>query len=243
MKLDISTEQFQKLSNEKKKKYIAGLIIRESGSVSVKEGNPPIAFVMAGLPGAGKTEFLDSLDLLIRNGNDFESFVRIDLDQIVSVYPDYTPKDYYKFRSSGNVVLARCVDEARKGRYNIMLDGTFSGKSGATINTIDKLLEDGYIVQLVYMYDNAQTAWDYTVKREKETNRGVSMEGFVSASKNLVVNLKEANKRYSEHPHFKLIAVVQKELRDKNYTIKTQKSDVDNIINTPYNIDSIKDSE
>jgi hypothetical protein len=54
----------------------------------------------------------------------------------------------------------------------MMIDGTFSGKSGASVDTIGNLLDSGYIVQLVYLYDSAETAWNYTLKREKETARG-----------------------------------------------------------------------
>jgi predicted ABC-type ATPase len=172
MKLDISPKEFQALSTTKKKKYIARLLIKESKAQPVAAESRPIAFVMAGLPGAGKTEFLDTLTEMINHLERWMPFVRIDLDQIVTVYPDYSPKDYYKFRSDGNRVLAWSVDEARHGRYNMMIDGTFSGKSGASVDTIGNLLDSGYIVQLVYLYDSAETAWNYTLKREKETARG-----------------------------------------------------------------------
>ena len=60
MKIDISSEDFEKFSNERKKRYIAQLFIRKSGAQPVAGDDAPIAYVMAGLPGAGKTEFLDS---------------------------------------------------------------------------------------------------------------------------------------------------------------------------------------
>jgi predicted ABC-type ATPase len=239
MNLDVSPAKFQSMSNEKKKTYIAKLLIRESNSIPVEEGQVPVAIIMAGLPGAGKTEFLESISELILQQNKHLHFVRIDLDQIVTVYPDYSPKDYYKFRSRGNVVISRCIDTARKERHNIMIDGTFSGASGASLRTIEKLLDSGYKVQLVYMYDKAKTAWHFTQQREKETNRGVSKEGFIAASTNLITNLKQASIRFSNHEDFSIFAVLQKQLRDKNYIITSQRDKVDNMLDKTYNVSEL----
>jgi predicted ABC-type ATPase len=238
MKLDISSDEFNGYSNEKKKRYIAKLFISNSGAKPVPEDSVPIAFIMAGLPGAGKTEFLDSIaEEVAKRGGD--PFVRIDLDEIVSVYPDYTPKDYYKFRSQGNLVLARTIDEARHGRYNMLIDGTFSGLSGASIKTVGQLLEKGYRVNLVYMFDTAESAWYYTEKRKIETGRNVDRDGFIRAAKNLVQNVREAVKLYEKNQMFSINAVVQKKFRDKDYYVITQKSEIDNVITMDYNMDSI----
>lgn len=98
---------------------------------------------MAGLPGAGKTEFLDTFGELLKSAGYPETFVRIDLDQIVTVYPGYTPQSYEKFRNQGNYALAHCVDVAKSGRYNMMVDSTFGGVSGASLNNIQRLLDSG----------------------------------------------------------------------------------------------------
>jgi hypothetical protein len=238
MKLDITAEDFARLSNEKKKKYIAKLFVRKSGAKPVPDDKTPIAYIMAGLPGAEKTEFLDTIAEEIRNAGG-EPFVRIDLDEIVGVYPDYTPKDCYKFRSQGNNVLARTVDEARHGRYNILLDGTFSGQTGASVNTVTQLLEEGYRVNLLYMYDTAKSAWFYTQKRELETGRGIGKKGFIDAAHNLPINIRKVVELHSENANFSLNAVIQKELRDRDYYVLTQKSEIDNIIKLDYNVDNI----
>jgi predicted ABC-type ATPase len=149
MKRDISAEEFEKMSNEAKKRYVVSLIIREAKSMPVESPEFPIAIVMAGVPGAGKTEYLDSLEDTLKKEGNFNPFVRIDLDQIVTVYPDYTPKTYNKFRSQGNNLLARCIDELRRRKYNVMIDGTFSGTSGSSVRNIEKLLDNGYKVSLM----------------------------------------------------------------------------------------------
>ncbi len=243
MKFDISAEEFSQLSGEKKKQYVARLFVDGSGAISVHEDDTPVAYVMAGLPGAGKTEFLDSIAEQ-QSDKRINPFVRIDLDEIVSAYPDYSPKDYSKFRSQGNIVLARTIDIARGGRYNMLVDGTFSGMSGASVSGIGKLLKAGYAVKLVYMYDSADSAWYYTMKREVETDRSIDADGFKRAAKMLVLNLQETMKLYGENPKFSLDVVKQKELRDKDYNIITQKDDIGKLLKLEYNLSNIrKESE
>lgn len=242
MKRDIPAEQFEKMSNEAKKRYVVSLIIREANSMPVIQPEFPIAIVMAGVPGAGKTEYLDSLEETLKKEGDFNPFVRIDLDQIVTIYPDYTPKTYSKFRSQGNNLLARCIDELRRQKYNTMIDGTFSGTSGSSVRNIEKLLDNGYKVSLVYMYDDAATAWSYTQSREIETDRGIDKEGFISSCANISINLQTAIKEFSSNPAFTFTLVKQKKLRDKNYELIEDRKEIDAILNTGYNIDKLKET-
>lgn len=197
---------------------------------------------MAGIPGAGKTEFLDSVVEGLEKNRQYNEFVRIDLDQIVTIYPGYTPKTYSKFRSQGNNVLARCIDELRKMRYNMMIDGTFSGASGSSVRNVGKLLDAGYRVVMVYMYDKPEIAWYYTQLREKETERGIDKAGFINSCKNISVNLKEAMLEYEDNPNFTLFIAKQKELRDRNYLIVTSKIDIDKIVSEGYNIDRLTET-
>lgn len=240
MQRDISEKEFETLSKEKKKQYVAKLVIKISKATPVNPTTPPIAIIMAGLPGAGKTEFLDTLDELLDKNGSFSPFVRIDLDQIVTVYPKYTPQSYDKFRSQGNYALARCIDVAREGRYNMMVDGTFAGSSDASIKNIERLLSAGYIVSMYYMHDNPETAWGYTLSREIETNRGIDKDGFLSSCQNISTNLKKAVSQFSQNKNFSFCVVLQKKLRDKNYKLINNSEDVDTIINKGYNIDRLR---
>jgi len=239
---DLPEDKFEKLSTEAKKRYIVNLLIKDSDTTPIPLDLPPIAYVMAGIPGAGKTEFLDSIVEGLELEGQYNEFVRIDLDQIVTIYPDYTPKTYAKFRSQGNNVLARCIDELRHERYNMMIDGTFSGTSGSSIRNVEKLLQSGYRVSMVYMYDRAETAWKYTQLREQETDRGIDKDGFIASCQNISDNLKQALIKFRENPNFSLSIVKQKELRDRNYEIITSIEDIDKIIEEGYNIDNLKET-
>lgn len=239
---DIPEEKFEKLGSEAKKKYVVSLIIKDSGAKPVPDDQTPVAIVMAGIPGAGKTEFLDSIIEELEAGGQINEFVRIDLDQIVAIYPGYTPKTDSKFRSQGNNVLARSIDELRRARYNILIDGTFSGASGSSVRNVEKLLNAGYRVSLVYMYDKAEVAWSYTKSREKVTDRGIGKDDFLRSCSNISGNLKSATLQFKDNPNFTISVVKQKELRDKYYDILTSLKDVDKIINEGYNIDNLKET-
>jgi len=242
MILDMPEDKFEKLSTEAKKRHIIDLLIADAGTVPVLDSISPVAYVMAGIPGAGKTEFLDSIIENLESKKQYHEFVRIDLDQIVTIYPGYTPKTYAKFRSRGNNVLARCVDELRKRRYNMMIDGTFSGTSGSSIRNIEKLLTAGYRVSMVYMYDKPEIAWEYTRLREQETNRGIDKNGFISSCDNISINLEEALKKFRDNPNFSLSIVKQKELRDRNYEVITSEDSIYKIVSEGYNIDKLKET-
>lgn len=240
MKMDISAAQFAAMSGEQKKKYIANLFIKKSGAKPVDEGVMPVAVITAGLPGAGKTEFLDTLAEDIKDLK-FNLPVRIDLDEIVSAYPDYTPKDYYKFRSQGNLVLERTIDIAKAGRYNMFIDGTFSGQSGASVKAVKRLLDAGYKVMIVYIYDKIETAWMYTQKRKIETGRDVDFEGFKESADQLVSNLNKAFEDFSSSKNFSINAVIQKKLRDHEYNIKTDIEDIYKLLKIRYNTKKLKE--
>ncbi len=242
MKRDISDEGFARLSKEAQKRYVVSLIIKNAKSTPVEPPSTPLAIVMAGIPGAGKTEFLDSFESEMRKRKAFNAFVRVDLDQLITVYPGYTPKTYNKFRGQGNTLLARCIDELRQQKHNIMLDGTFSGSSGSSVRNVEKLLNAGYAVFIVYMYDDAETAWRYTQLREVETDRGIDREGFIASCANISTNLQAAIQEFGDHSAFSIDIIRQKKLRDKNYDIITNQDEVDAILDAGYNIDKLKET-
>jgi predicted ABC-type ATPase len=238
---DMTDDEFEALSLNKKKRYVARLLVERPGAKSVPDSKTPLAIVMAGVPGAGKTEFLDTFSELLA-ARSFDAFIRIDLDEIVEIYPGYTPKTDAQFRSQGNHVVAAAVDFAKDGHYNMMIDGTFSGTSGASLQNVDRLLKAGYRVQMFFMHDDTLTSWSYTKAREKITQRGIDLAGFKRACANVVTNLKAATGVYGSDPNFALYIVLQKKLRDKEYTIISNKTTIDDELSKGYNIDKLKET-
>lgn len=69
LKRDLTDDEFEALSITKKKRYVARLLIERSKAKSVPLSQPPLAIVMAGVPGAGKTEFLDTFLSCFKHGD------------------------------------------------------------------------------------------------------------------------------------------------------------------------------
>jgi hypothetical protein len=118
----------------------------------------------------------------------------------------------------------------------MMIDGTFAGTTGASLSNVDRLLDAGYFVRMYFMHDKVNTSWRYTEARESLTRRGIGKQGFEFACKNVPRNVKAAVDRFGTNKRFKLSIVLQKELRDKDYTIVDNKEQIDEILNRGYNI-------
>lgn len=78
-----------------------------------------IAFFMAGIPGAGKTEFTeqvlrDSLPLLIP----------IEHDKLVEYIDGYQPENYYNYRKAGSTLVTEVFNACIKHNYSFIFDGT-----------------------------------------------------------------------------------------------------------------------
>jgi hypothetical protein len=91
------------------------------------------------------------------------------------------------------------------------------------------------------MYDKPEVAWRYTQLREKETQRGIDLDGFIEACENITKNLKKAVGLFRSSKQFKLTVIKQKELRGKKYDFLTSDIDIDNLLSEGYNIDKVKE--
>lgn len=182
MKLTLS------LSKTQIKRRATDAFFERTSAQSHGEGdNAPLAVIMAGVPGSGKTEFIHSLleqiPLLA------EDALRIDLDEIVQVFEEYTPQQDYKFRNVGNAIIESILDRAIHERYNFILDGTFAGT--AAVRNIERLIGKGYQVTLFLMIEDLEHAKEYTRIREKKTARGVDDEAFGIAARGIRRNLQK----------------------------------------------------
>ncbi len=59
-------------------------------------------FFMAGIPGAGKTEFTERT---IREAS--QHLISIEHDKLVEYINGYTPETYYNFRKAGSILVTR----------------------------------------------------------------------------------------------------------------------------------------
>lgn len=144
-------------------------------TVFLPEANPVSVF-MAGSPGAGKTEA--SIELLNIKGADGSRVLRIDPDELREVLPGYTGENLWLFRHAVIPIVERIHDLALKQEQSFLLDGTLSSYGVAEKN-IQRSLNRGRTVQILYVYQEPQQAWKFVQAREAAEGRRIQSEDFV----------------------------------------------------------------
>ena len=220
----------QKLWVKAHKKEFANSLIVKSGVIA--DGNPSAIF-MAGLPGAGKTEFSKNL---IKNSE--LKVIRLDMDEIATVIDGYEPEKADLFRFGASELLNKTFDIAVRKGYDFIMDGTFSSKYAK--NNVKRALAHEYTVKIVYVVQDPKIAWDFTLAREKVERRAISQEGFIDSYFNTISNIKDIMSTGYEKISLDII------LKDKNNKTGIWKKNVDiqeidKSIKNNYNKESLKE--
>ena len=184
-----------------------------------KPQKAPIAIIMAGIPGAGKTEFLAHIVTT------FTDTVVIDLDYIASKIDGYKPQNYYAYRKTATIILSATLDKVLKNKINFALDGTFSHKNGH--KNIERALRRGFITWLFFIVQDPKLAWIVTQARRQETGRPIERDGFVEACHNVVPNIQGTLRAFKKNEHFQAGLVMKEDMQSAKY------------IDDPNNIDKI----
>lgn len=168
-----------------KRKFVKR-IVAEAG---VEPDAEPAGIFMAGLPGAGKTEL--SRNIIADAG---VSPLRIDMDEIAEMLPGYKPENADEFRKPATQILSELFSYALKHNLNFVMDGTFGSKQ-ATPN-IERSLNHGFGVKIIYAYQDPKLAWEFTLAREKVEHRAIKFDGFVEAYYKTIYNIKEVGREF-----------------------------------------------
>lgn len=147
----------------------------------------PVSVFMAGSPGAGKTEA--SIALIERFGS---PVLRIDADELRSECPGYDGGNAWLFHKAVSVLVDKIHDVALEQRQSFVLDGTLSNYDRARRN-IDRSLGKGRTVQILYVYQKPDLAWEFVKAREETEGRRIPPERFVEqyfAARDVVNRLK-----------------------------------------------------
>ncbi len=206
-KYDIANNSITKLS-----KKIATNFLEDSGVIARKSQKR--AIIMAGIPGSGKTEFLGSFFRMFKDVRD--NFVRIDLDEVVKVFEDYTPETDFLFREKGVAIINSIFNIAIKEGYNIALDGTFGGNQA--ILNINRLIKRGYTIQLYIMNESVEQAKKYTKVREEKQKRKITDKAFYESIDKIKNNLQKLpdNKNLQ-------VFVIEKNIEKRHWHIESLK--------------------
>lgn len=209
---------------KKHKKGFVRKLIRDAG---VSKSNKPTAIFMAGLPGAGKTEFTKNLIAILGI-----KIIRLDMDEIASQIDTYTPQKADRFRAAASMLLSSTFDKVIHDGYDFIMDGTFGGKSA--IQNIERVLKREYTVKIFYIYQNPMVAWEYTRAREKVEHRAIDRNGFINSYYRTIENLKKIGEIFKGEASVDLV------IKDDRNLIKDIKNnismnDIDNFVNIEYN--------
>jgi len=181
----------------------------------------PVSVFMAGSPGAGKTEA--SLALLSRYGNS-QLILRIDQDELRTYFEDYSGDNSWLFQYPSAILVDKVHDLALAQCQSFILDGTFSNYDRAAQNIKRSLKKDRF-VQIIYVYQNPELAWEFVQAREKIEGRRVLKDKFIEqyfAARDVVNQLKR---------DFKKDLVIDLLLKNTDGTDKVYKANIDVIDN------------
>jgi len=153
-----------------------------------------IALFMAGIPGAGKTEFTQNAI------QESPELISIEHDQLVEYIDGYKPEAYYNFRKAGSVLVTRILEECLQHGYALVFDGTLSHENG--IKNINKCLRNGYKVIVIYIVQDTTMAWELTRARELVKKRAIEKIGFIETCKKINANLLNIFKKYGANVDF-----------------------------------------
>lgn len=180
----------------------------------------PLVVFMAGSPGAGKTEFSTALEEALCDGEPL--IARIDPDEIRMNLPGYEGGKAYVLHSAVTRAVHEIVNSLLNNKQSFILDGTFSNYDNATQN-IERALKRGYHADIFYIYQEPESAWEFTQAREKSEGRRIELETFVYqyfAAKDVVNKIKQ---QYDKKIRVMLV------VKDIKQNIKNYEIDIDRI--------------
>lgn len=134
-----------------------------------------LAFFTAGPSGAGKTEFVQEI-LNIES-----DLVHLDIDEIRNFFTEigYDGSNSDLFQKPSSYGVQYLFEEIVKFReLSFVLDSNLAKFQTAQEN-IKKLLDKGYTIEIFYIYNDLQSCFLYTKKREQVTKRTVPEDVFL----------------------------------------------------------------
>ncbi|MBR7887618.1 zeta toxin family protein [Marinomonas sp. A79] len=197
----------------------------------------PVSVFMAGSPGAGKTEVAR---LIIR---DFEdeygvNLVHIENDELRKEFAGYDGHNSPLFQKPATILVEAIHDRALSRSISFVLDSTLASFEKAQKN-IERSLAKGRYIQIIFVYQEPEQAWELVKAREKVEGRRVPPEVFVEqfmGSQHVVSKLKhlfndEINIIFMEKNIYK---------KDKNEKPKFNVADIDVILRKKYNREQLE---
>lgn len=229
-KTSIELQSIQFVKNHKKK-----IIDRYANLNNYPPVERPFTFIMAGSPGAGKTEFSISLINELYQKDAHTKIVRIDADDIKNAIPQYNKKNSYLIQKAAIIGMEKIIDYVYQNNQNVLIDGTFSHYE-SSIKNIKRSIQHKRTVEIWYLYLDPKIAWDLTRKRERIEGRPIKKEDFISSFFYAKDNVNKVKKEFGKYVKLNLVKKDKNKVDNFNkYKLELNIDKVDNYLTIGYN--------
>ena len=197
----------------------------------------PVSVFMAGSPGAGKTEVSKSfVNLMEAHG---AKTLRIDPDDFRDYFPEYNGANSSLFQRGVTIMVERAIDLVYQQRQSFLLDGTLANLDVARKNIQRALGKKHRSVQIMYVYQKPELAWEFVLAREAVEGRNIPCVEFVRqfyASKATVCQLK---REFLEKIQVDVI-LKNTDGNDAEIGIDLSTDEIDELVRQPYHPEQLE---
>ena len=149
--------------------------------------------LMAGSPGAGKTETVKRLKLR-------ETFIVLEADEI-RVLNDHYQKatkeragNAHLIQKAASIGLDYCRAYCIENDIAFVQDTTLSNRG--SIDMVRKLLNSGWKITIIFIFQDPKKAWEFTKAREAKEGRNIPKESFAKSFANIVENIRKVQEKH-----------------------------------------------
>lgn len=197
----------------------------------------PFIIFMAGSPGAGKTEFSKSLIPILQKRDPNHAIVRVDIDEIRCLIPQYNGKNSSQIQSAASLGVEKIFDHVQNHNQNVIIDSTFAHYEKVE-SDIKRAMARNRDIGIFYLYQDPLIAWGFTKKREKVDGRYVPKDVFINAFFKSKENVNLIKQKYGNKIEISLIKRnFEKGLEKTYFNI----DNIDSYLKIDYNTDILQE--
>ena len=178
------------------KKHHKALVLQICAGDFCKPSDKPFTLFTAGSPGAGKTEYSKSFLSELKKQHPSLKIVRLDTDELRELFPQYTGANSDSIQKAATILFDKAFDYIQDKKLNAIIDTTFA--SPRSIDNVDRAINRGRKVGILYLYQDPCIAWEYTKKREKLEGRTVPKQVFINAYFSAKENVQRVKQKYGD---------------------------------------------
>ncbi|MCT8982650.1 zeta toxin family protein [Shewanella algae] len=195
------------------------------------EEEAPVSVFMAGSPGAGKTETARAIIRAFADEHG-QGLVHIENDELRKEFEDYNGLNSPLFQRPATLLVEAVHDKALKNGVSFILDSTLSSFEKAKDN-IQRSLDKHRFVEIIFVYQDPEQAWQLVKARERVEGRAVFVEQFL-ASQRVVSELK---RHFGDQIE---IMFIEKNIDGNNDKPHFNVTDIDALLRKKYNRQSLE---